>query len=162
MSDATQKQALNIFFGALKSLHDEKILINKKDFTCQIGEWLVETIYDGKRSKNGIQKGWDVEVCGKYIQVKAHSKAETNKKNRFSALKKYSDVQIDELIIIEFTFDYKLNEFYIVPWSEATKHIVVRGKKNPRSEINWSSLQDYKVDIKTLPRQDIISIFLHG
>jgi len=68
-------KALKVFLETMKILRDEKILINKKDFTGQIGEWLVEMLYGGKRAASGIQKGWDVEVDGKHIQVKAHTKS---------------------------------------------------------------------------------------
>src|SRR5688572_4739167 len=107
--------ALKAFLEAMKTLRDEGILINKKDFTCQVGEWLVEMLYGGKRTRSGIQKGWDIDVEGKHIQVKAHSKAETNPA-KFSAVNKDSTERIDELIIVVFTFDYKLKAFYKVPW----------------------------------------------
>ena len=90
----------------MKTLRDEGILINKKDFTCQIGEWLVAMLYDGKRATSGIQKGWDVDVMGTHIQVKAHAKVETNSA-KFSAVDKDSTERIDELVIVVFTFDYK-------------------------------------------------------
>ena len=140
--------ALKVFLEAMKTLRDEGILINKKDFTGQIGEWLVEMIYIGKRATSGIQKGWDVNVKGKYIQVKAHSKAETESTER-----------IDELIIVVFTFDYKLKAFYKVPWEIAYPKIKLRGKKTPRNEIAWSSIKDYKIELKQLPRQEIVSLF---
>ncbi len=151
--------ALDNFFKAIKILRNEGILINKKDFTCQIGEWLVEMLCDGKRATSGIQKGWDVDVNGKHIQVKAHAKAEGNK-NRWSAVDKDSTERIDELIIVVFTFDYKLKEFFRVPWLDALPHINSRGKKNPRFEINWNAIKEFKIDLKTLPSQDIISLFL--
>ena len=131
MSIETKSKALDSFFQAMKALRDEEILINKKDFTCQIGEWLVEMLYDGKRATSGIQKGWDIDVKGKHIQVKAHAKAETNNA-KFSAVDKNSTERIDELIIIVFTFDYKLKEFYKAPWNFALPHIKLRGKKTPR------------------------------
>lgn len=143
----------------MKKLRDEKILINKKDFTCQIGEWLVEILYNGKRATSGIQKGWDVDISGKHIQVKAHAKAEGNK-NRWSAVEKETTETIDELIIVVFTFDYKLKEFYKAPWLKAIPHIKLRGKKKPRYEINWNAIKEFKIELNTLPSQDIISLFL--
>lgn len=150
--------ALKAFLEAMKTLRDEGILINKKDFTCQIGEWLVEMLYEGKRATSGIQKGWDVDVKGRHIQVKAHAKAETNKAS-FSAVDKDSTERIDELIIVVFTFDYKLKAFYKVPWEIAYPKIKLRGKKNPRNEITWSSIKDYKIEKENLPRQEIVSLF---
>jgi len=149
---------LTVFFQSMKALRDEGILINKKDFTCQIGEWLVEMLYDGKRATSGIQKGWDVDVKGKHIQVKAHAKAETNPA-KFSAVDKDSTERIDELIIVIFSFDYKLKAFYKVPWEIAYPKIKLRGKKNPRNEITWSSLKEYKIEKEDLPQQEIVSLF---
>jgi sugar-specific transcriptional regulator TrmB len=154
----SKQKALKEFFQLLNNLRDEGILINKKDFTCQIGEWIIETIYNGKRATSGIQKDWDIDINGKRIQVKAHAKAEGNN-NRWSAVNNKITERVDELIIIVFTFDYKLKEFYKIPWDEAIKHIRRRGKQKPRPEINWSHLEDYKQNLNSLPRQDIIQLF---
>lgn len=154
----SKAQALDRFFNAMKTLRDEEILINKKDFTCQIGEWLVEMLYNGKRATSGNQEGWDVDVKGRHVQVKAHAKAETNTA-KFSAVDKDSNEKIDELIIIVFTFDYKLKAFYKVPWEIAYPKIKLRGKKTPRNVIAWSSIKDFKIEKKNLPRQEIIELF---
>jgi hypothetical protein len=156
---SSQMAAIKNFLDALQKLHDEKVLINKKDFTCQIGEWLVETIYKGKRATSGIQKAWDVQADGKFIQIKTHSKAQTNSKNRWSGIGN-TDEAIDELIIIEFTQDYKLVNFYKIPWNEALRKIVTTGKKKHQQKIYWNALEDFRVDFDTLPDQDTISFFL--
>lgn len=155
----TKKLALQTFFDAMKTLREEGILINKKDFTCQIGEWLIEMIYNGKRSLNGIEKGWDVKSNNEFIQVKTHSKREGNK-NRWTKVDKEFDIKIDTLIIIVFSHDYKLKEFYRIPWSEAVKNIKLRGIKSPRNELNWSQVKQYKIEIFDLPHQEIIELFL--
>ena len=154
----SKADALESFLNAMKTLRDEGILINKKDFTCQIGEWLVAMLYDGKRATSGIQKAWDVYVMGTHIQVKAHAKAETNSA-KFSAVDKDSTERIDELVIVVFTFDYKLKAFYKVPWVDALPHIKLRGKKIPRNEINWSSIKNFKIEKENLPNQEIVSLF---
>ena len=100
----------------------------------------------------------DIDIDGKRIQVKAHAKASGNN-NRWSAVNNEITERVDELIIVVFTFDYKLKEFYKIPWEEAIKHIRLRGKKKPRSEINWSHVKDYKQSLDSLPRQDIIQLF---
>jgi len=99
-----------------------------------------------------------VEVKEKFIQVKAHAKKPGNN-NRQSAVNNETSQRVDELIIIVFTFDYKLKEFYKVPWAEATKHIRPRGKKKPRPELNWSAIATFKQELNQLPRQDIIQFF---
>lgn len=151
-------KAIKSYLEALQKLYDENILINKHSFTTQIGEWLVETIYDGKRAKSGIQAGWDVEVDGKFIQVKTHSKANGNNSN-FTAISKESKIHIDELIIINFSYDYKILEFYKVPWNEAINHIKFSGQRNPREELNWSQIKKHRIELDKLPKQEIISMF---
>jgi hypothetical protein len=153
-----KSDALKAYFEAVKCLRTKQILVNQKDFTCQIGEWLVEEIYSGKRAISGIQKGWDVEIDGRFIQVKAHAKAVGNT-NRWSAIERESSVVIDELIVVVFSPDYKLLEFYKAPWMIAKTFVKTRGRSKPRSEINWSDLNNYKVAIDTLPRQEIVSLF---
>lgn len=152
------QNALQSFFACLNTLRDEGILINKKDFTCQIGEWLVASIYGGERAVNAIQKGWDIDINGKHIQVKTHAKAAHNKA-RWSAVDCSTDELVDELVIVVFTFDYKLKEFFKVPWEEAKRAVKQRGKKKPRWEITWKSVTQYKQHIDELPRQNIIQLF---
>lgn len=48
------KTALHNYFQSLNSLKELGVVTNKKDFTSQIGEWLVEKIYCGKRAESGI------------------------------------------------------------------------------------------------------------
>lgn len=148
--------AIQQYFNALKNLRQQQIMINSHSFTNQIGEWLVEILFDGKRAPNG-QKGWDVDVNGKHIQVKTHAKAETNPTS-FSNVSKCDKEQIDELIIIVFTHDYKLKNFFIVPWYVACPLIKERTKKK-KQELNWSEIQKYKVSIDELPKQEIVSLF---
>lgn len=150
------KNAINDYINALQKLNSLGVLKNKKDFTGQIGEWLVETLYDGKRSDNGIQKGWDVEINGKRIQVKTHSKAESNDAS-FTRISYYEQDGIDELIIIVFTFDYKIKHFFIVPWKIAYS-LTERRTKNKVPELKWSLLKEFEYKDK-LPKKDIISMF---
>ena len=71
-------------------------MVNRHSFTNQIGEWLVETIYEGKRASSGIQAGWDVQAAHKNIQVKTHAKAINNNSN-FTVISSSSKEHIDEL-----------------------------------------------------------------
>ncbi len=151
--------ALKNYIQAKQILQDEGILLNKKDFTGQLGEWLVESIYDGNRAKNNIQKGWDVKVSEKFVQVKTHSKKRGNN-NRWTRVDIHQDIHVDELIIIIFTSDYKLKEFYLIPWKEARKRIKVRGMKAPRNELNWNDVKEFRLDLIKLPKQEIVSLFM--
>ena len=93
--------ALKNFHKSMADLKDLDVLINKKDFTCQIGEWLVASLYDGERSTNGIQKDWDIKVGEKNVQVKTHAKASTNSAS-WTAVKNDVNADVDELIIVVF------------------------------------------------------------
>lgn len=147
---------LTNYFKALNALKQAGITLNKKDFTSQLGEWLISEIYDGTRAKSNIQKYWDVKVGSKKIQVKTHAKA-SKTKARWSRIKYDVDAEIDELVIVVFSEEYKLKEFYVVPWIDALK-IIVRSEKIGKDVIYWNHLSDYKLDLKKLPNQNLISL----
>lgn len=150
--------AINNYVNCLKILAENKILLNKKDFTGQLGEWLVETIYEGERATSGIQKGWDVKTKDKFIQVKSHAKAVGNSA-RFSVVDKDTIEKVDELIIVVFTHDYRLKEFYQVPWEIVVEKTKLRGQKTKRNEINWNDIFEYRKELNALPNQEIINMF---
>jgi hypothetical protein len=150
------KSLLTIHFQSLQRLRAEGVLVNSKDFTCQIGEWLVAELYGGKRAKTN-QRDWDVEVNGKKIQVKTHAKAATNPA-QFSGVRISELNAVDELIIIVFSEDYRLRNFYKVPWEVARKKIQLR-TKTLKPELRWSEIKSYRQDISKLPRQDIVHLF---
>ena len=134
------------------------ILTNQKDFTCQIGEWLVAELFNGVRAKSGIQPGWDVKVGERKIQVKAHAKALTNSA-KYSELTFEIPPEIDELVVVVFTPDYKLKNFYLTPWKEALKILKPIGER--KYKITWTSLRNNNFEIKAsnLPKQDIVELF---
>lgn len=107
----TLKIAFENYFKALNELTTLGITQNKKDFTSQLGEWLVETLFDGKRSENGIEKYQDIDSPFGKIQVKTHAKANSTKA-RWSAIKYDVDSNVDYVVIVVFTEDFKLREFY--------------------------------------------------
>jgi hypothetical protein len=146
---------LQNYFNALKALKEAQITNNKKDFTCQIGEWLVAKIYDGKLAASSIQRGWDVDVNGKKIQVKTHAKAVSNK-SRQTAVKRNEGIDVDELITVVFTENYQLKEFYVTPWKEALK--LIRQNKTG-GIIHWDDQKRFKMQIEELPNQDIVNLF---
>lgn len=149
------KVAFENYFNALYTLKDLGVTQNKKDFTSQLGEWLVETLYDGKRAESGIQKYWDIDSSIGKIQVKTHAKS--NKTTaRWSALKYDMDSEVDFVIIIVFSEDYKLNEFYKIPWTNCLD--LIRRNKD-RDVLMWNHLNDYKLQLTNLPKQNIISLF---
>ncbi len=147
--------ALTSYLSSFTQLVNLSVLANKKDFTCQIGEWFVAEQYGGTRAESGIQKSWDLKVGDKYIQVKAHAKAQKTTA-RFSAVKYDESAQIDELITVVFTPDYKLKEFYQTPWKEALKLI----KKEKHGDvIYWDHQRNYKIEFGNLPNGELTKLF---
>lgn len=154
-NDSLIEIALKRLLSSMNELRELDVLTNKKDFTCQIGEWLVEMIFDGYRSTNAIEKGWDVKIGEKRIQVKAHAKARTTT-NRTTSIKYDLDARTDELIIIIFSQDYKLKEFYQLPWEIALTKIK---REKHKDVIYWNHLYEYKIEFDELPKQNIIQFF---
>jgi len=149
------KTALHNYFQSLNRLKELGVVTNKKDFTSQIGEWLVEEIYCGKRAESGIQKYWDIESNIGKIQVKTHSKSKTTTA-RWSAIKYDVDAAVDFVVIVVFSEDYQLNEFYQVPWKDCLN--LIRRNKD-RDVLMWDHIKDFKLEISQLTNQEIISIF---
>lgn len=152
------KMALNDYFQSLKKLQEIGVTTNKKDFTSQIGEWLAEKIYNGQRAASGIQKYWDIEAEDGKIQVKTHSKSKTTTA-RWSAIKYDIDANVDFVVIIVFSEDYKLNEFFKIPWKDCLN--LIRRNKD-RDVLMWDHLKDFKIELTQLPNQEIISIFMNN
>ena len=145
------KTALNNYFESLKRLQEIGVITNKKDFTSQIGEWLVENIFEGQRAASGNQKSWDIETEDGKIQVKTHSKSKTTPA-RWSEIKYDIDANVDFVVIIVFSEDYKLNEFFKIPWKDCIKLI-------RQNVLMWDRLKDFRIELTQLPKQEIISIF---
>ena len=148
-------KAIKTYLNALAILRELRIAPNSKDFTSQIGEWLVEQMYDGERSLVGNEKFWDIKVGETKIQVKTHAKAQSTSA-RWSPIKYNPVANVDKLIIIVFSHDYKLKEFYSINWQEALP--LIKREKN-RDVIYWNHIENYQVVIDELPKQHLISIF---
>jgi hypothetical protein len=114
----------------------------------------VETLYDGKRAENGIQKYWDVESHLGKIQVKTHAKASSNKA-RWSAIKYDVDSNVDYVVIVVFTEDYKLKEFYKLPWKDCLE-LIKRSKD--RDVLMCDHLKKYQIRIDNLPENEVVKL----
>lgn len=150
------ENALTNYFQALKELRNQGVLLNSKDFTSQLGEWIAEEYFDGKRSENGIQKHWDINSSIGKIQVKTHAKGD-NTTARWSNLKKIETTEIDFVVIIVFTKNYQLKEFYNAPWNVVYEKI---RQHRDADRIFWDDLIDYKIDINELKKHPIFKNFI--
>jgi hypothetical protein len=121
----------------------------------QIAEWIVAEIYGGVKAAAKNQVGWDVEVGNKKIQVKSHAKDPTNK-NRWTYLKYEGVADITDIVVVVFTSDFVIKEFYEISWKKAQHYI---NRKHKHLTIRWDNISKYKKDLSSLPRQDIIAMF---
>ena len=150
--------AIENFLTALKRLIDLKIINSRKDFTSQLGEWLIAEMYGATIAESGKQKDWDMKLGEKKIQVKAHSKALTTKRKNTDF--KYSeDASIDIFIIVVFTDNYKIKTIYEIPWSVALK-LKTQHTKDP--VITWSQIPaEHIVDLnKKIGNNNLLRSFL--
>jgi hypothetical protein len=154
------KDTLSNFFSALEKLKELGIILNAKDFTGQIGEWIASIVYDGNRSQNGIQRDWDFISNEKFYQVKSSAKSKSTTV-KYSKVDYRDDAKIDFLIIIVFSENYELNSFYEIPWEIAKKKIKTTGKKVLENKINWSDVAEFKKNLEELKQKhEILAIFI--
>jgi len=150
------QKALKNYFEALKELRNLGILINSKDFTSQLGEWIVESYFKGKRAENGIQKHWDIETNIGKIQVKTHAKADKTSA-RWSNINKIETAEIDFVVIIVFNKDYQLKELYQAPWDIVFEKI---RQHSDADRIFWDDLKKYKIALSELKENELFNCFL--
>jgi hypothetical protein len=153
------KDALDSYFSSLEKLKELGVLLNAKDFTGQIGEWISTIVYNGKRSQNGIEKDWDITSNEKFYQVKTSAKSKTTTA-KYSNVDYRDDAKIDFLIIIVFSEKYKLISFYEIPWEIAKYKIITTGVKTKERKIYWSDIKEYERNLIELKeKHQILSIF---
>uniref|UniRef100_UPI00404B95B7 hypothetical protein n=1 Tax=Flavobacterium sp. TaxID=239 RepID=UPI00404B95B7 len=144
MINLERKNAILEYLKALNRLKDLNVIKNQKDFTSQLGEWLIAELFKGELALNGKQKDWDVKVGEQYFQVKSHAKSKTTKRTNTDIYYE-ENANIDFLIIVIFSEDYKLNELFKIPWKRAFK-LITTNNKYP--VIRWKDLNEFKIDYK--------------
>ncbi len=131
-----------------------------RQVSAELGEWIIKEMYDGIKANSKTQKGWDIELKNKKrIQVKTHSKHKTNTKNRWTYVNYGADAPIDLLIILVFSDELFIEEFYEISWQDAQKFISSKEKKS-KPHINWDDIHVYKKDLRLLPKEiQILAVF---
>jgi hypothetical protein len=131
-----KKQSIINFLLCLRKLNELKIFNNKRDFTSQLGEWIIAEMYNAELAESGNQKHWDMKAVNCKIQVKAHSKAKTSK--RANTYFNYDEnAEFDIFIIIIFTDDYKIKTIYELPKDEA---LILKTTNTKDPVITWSKI----------------------
>jgi len=153
-----KKKAIENFLQCLQKLNELKIFNSQRDFTSQLGEWLIAEMYNAELAESGKQKDWDMKVGQTKIQVKTHSKAKTTKRAN-TDFKYDENANINIFIIVVFTDGYKLKTIYVLPWKVALK-LKTTHTKDP--VITWSQIpNEYIVDLdKKLGHSDLLRSFL--
>jgi len=125
------------FIKSYKKLKEYGLLRNQKDITGQLGEWLASEILGAKISSKGNNEDWDLEKekNGKktYYQVKSHAKSDSTKA-RWTRLEYSSEANIHKLVIVVFSQDYALREFYVVSFAKAIR------RRTDGLILNWSNI----------------------
>ncbi len=147
--------AIRNYVRSKKQLRELGIANTERQIVSEIGEWLVLQLFGGERAANRTQPDWDIMSDNKRIQVKSHAKGKNNNA-RYTKIKYLEDADIDELIIVVFSQDLIIKEFYKILWSEAQEFI---RRNNVKPVIYWNDLQNYKINIRELPNQEIVGLF---
>ncbi|MBF0298937.1 MAG: hypothetical protein HQK51_09475 [Oligoflexia bacterium] len=71
-SHKTIFNALEEVTKSYEILRREKILINSKNLSTQLGEWYGKCIFGLKQVKSASQRGFDFELDGKRVEIKVH------------------------------------------------------------------------------------------
>jgi hypothetical protein len=153
-----KKQALENFLLYLRKLNELKIFNSRRDFTSQLGEWLIAEMYNAQLAENGKQKDWDMKVGQTKIQVKTHSKAKTTKRAN-TDFKYDENAGIDIFIIVVFTDEYKIKTIYDLPWKVA---LGLKSKNTKNPVITWSKIpNEYRIDLnKKIGNNELLRSFL--
>ena len=151
-------EAIESFLKSLRKLKDLEIMSNQKDFTSQIGEWIIATLYGADLAKSGNQKGWDMSIGNEKIQVKSHAKAKTTPRAETDF--KYSDdAEFDIFVIVIFDESYKIKNIYKIPKSVAM-NLKLKSRKEP--VIVWTQIpKEFDLDLKKeFASNELLSSFI--
>ena len=129
-------------------------VIRSERLVGEIGEWFFTAIYGGKRAQSTTQKGWDVKLNGKKIQIKTHAKGDKN--NARWTVINFCEDDPDELVIVVFTKEFCLKEFYRVSSKVLVNYIETSGD---RKIVYWDKIAKWKIELNKLPKQRVIRLF---
>lgn len=134
-------------------------VLRSERFTGELGEWLAETAYKGKRAKGTTQKGWDIEAVESgvrsLIQVKTHAKGKRNIA-RWTEVRPECLELFDRLVIIVLSDEYYIREWFDIPKQALRRALVQSGKS---WVVNWDKVKDCAIDWKELPGSEPILHF---
>ncbi len=130
--------------SGIQELRNLKVTRTVK-LTSEIGEWLVNEIYQGKMATSSTQKGWDIKADGKRIQVKAHAKRKDNTAQW--TVCNYNEQLFEEFVIVVFSEDYRLKKIIKLSFEELMKK---SNKSGNRRIIYWKDCIQNEINLDTL------------
>jgi hypothetical protein len=139
-------EAITNFANALKLMKNSGVIRSGR-YTGDIGEWLVEQLYQGKRSTKMTEKGWDVMIdnSGDQLQVKTQTYDPKNTWNYFDSPQN----DFTRFVQIILTDDILIQDIFDVPRLDFLK-ILRKGKDNKLS-YKWNELKKWRVVPNSLP-----------
>ena len=160
-----KKRAMKSVRQLLGTLYETKTVLRQlgvlrsERFTGELGEWLVEVAYQGKRAEGTTQKGWDVEVSAdgtrSLIQVKTHAKGKKNNAE-WTEVRPDCLELFDRLVIVVMSDDYYVKRWFDVPKLVLRKALVQSGKS---WVVYWDDVAEYAVKWTALPGAEAILDF---
>jgi hypothetical protein len=104
-------QALNAIAVARKKLQDLGVIRSQK-FQSDYGEWLASQVLELPLATSRVQPHWDLAKGARRVQVRTHSRAETNRAKR--TVLKADRMDFSELAILVLDSDYRLVDFFLI------------------------------------------------
>jgi hypothetical protein len=113
-------------------------VIRSQKIVSDYGEWIACRLLKGTPSDSRTQKGWDIKVGDKHIQVKTHAKAQTNR-TRWTPIPKTPDFH--ELLIIVLSPKYLVSDIFLVPVKDCK---TLRDKSGNYWKLSWNKIDEFR------------------
>ena len=127
--------ALRLYTSSFKLLKSLNVVKNQKDFTSQLGEYLISIYLGGERAESGIQADWDIVLPdGTKTQVKSHAKALTTTVE-YSDARYNENSDFDLFHIVVFSPNYECMKVYEL----SKQQLISRARKE---RIYWNQIDD--------------------
>jgi hypothetical protein len=149
----TVRQYLDSLVEAKRRLRELDVTRSER-LVGEMGEWLAESIFGGRRAESSSQKSYDIINNDRKVQVKTHAKGDGNNA-RWTEFK-YQRGEFNDFIIIVMTNGYRLKEVYHIP-EEIVFERINEAKK--QRVVDWDAYPEYAIPLDELPNQELVSLF---
>lgn len=119
-------------------------IIRSQRVVSDFGEWFASKLLSMQLCSSRTQRGWDLEIPGKRVQVKTHAKAEGNRARRTTLRKNALD--FDELAVVILSNTYRVRTVYLVPRGAVE---TLAPYNDGKRILFWSALKPF--ELRTVP-----------